>query len=384
MIFTQMTQPPESEGYEPDPAEVRGLQEALGTDLHLVPAQFVKHLLDAWEGGKRDGLTPAEIGGLLPAKGEDQPSPYARKMQADKYLNQFFEGRGARFPFLAKIAGAREAKKYHLVFQKRGGTGNPEPPNEFGALRTFWRDYLGMNTEVPPDPHIVITSPLFFRFTDVVRPRAYLRDLDVNDESERLRLNERLGLEVASRLEPSRHYYSAGEVRGAIALLNMFRDLGVRPLFDSAMPSEPVRAAANRSVVAIGSPRTNSYSQESQEGKHWVVVDGGVEEPSSDKAYMNVDRGAVTHHYAVLTRSPHPLHEAYLSVTTISASHGRASQGVADYITLNGDIGELNDALSASGGLPRTFQALFSVSVSRSGNESSIRRKKLEDVWVGK
>jgi hypothetical protein len=264
---------------------------------------------------------------------------------------------------------------------------------------------------------VVISELLFFRDNN----QTYLRNVYCNDPRERSRLDYILSYDSLKHLVPSYHYLSAGDV---MALFHIFREFQQRKIhidLGTVRENERLAQINTCNLILIGSSRTNTLLQLLQLGQPYVLIEDGVRvvghlqagesvlytdevhraiaidrQKVKDLAYFrSLDRRGsdvedwlwaereslrqaeaeshLLHKYAVLTRMPHPNHRPGFVITMIAANHGRAAEGVVEFLTEQSELGDLfrkmTSDTSDTTGLPESFQVIFRVAVSRAQGE---------------
>ncbi|HEY3940809.1 MAG TPA: hypothetical protein VGL97_25505 [Bryobacteraceae bacterium] len=227
------------------------------------------------------------------------------------------------------------------------------------SLERFWRPYLAERSNL-----LLHTEPLFFRDGR----GNYIRNLYLNDPSMDSReIADRLGCEADS-IQPCFHYLSAGEVHCVFSLMRLFHDLGKNlQIVNSRLSSWNETRHSN--LILIGSTRTNRFMDALQEQSDFVLTDEEIRNLSPRENEQNCYRGyryrdGKLHRfseYALITRRQGATPGS--SVTVIASNHGRAIEGVGNFLTLGGEIAKLlaRMELDRAPVLPDRFQVLVRV-----------------------
>lgn len=292
----------------------------------------------------------------------------ATRTRANQNLDTFFATEGIIFKFAFNITD----RKYRLHFFPNPAH-KSEQPEASDQFRKFWDPYF----KATESPWIVFTSPLFFRDPQY----RYIRDIFVNEESKKKKLESVLGKGRSKTWVPSRHYLSAGEVFALLRLLCAFRDRGLKVKYAVVGHMEDFQQGHDVNLISIGSGRTNWHINLHLTSGPFVLRESWIDIKLGNKFIKlhDTDETLYLKRYALLVREPYT-HQG-LVITMIGANHGRAAEGVADFITREQELKEITSLLTVSDTLPNTFQALFEVDVARAKGESQIKATHLLMLW---
>ena len=359
-------------GNQPPKDAVRRFKERLEADPEIlknaIPAKIACEIIDRWLNDQA-AIPPNDLVAVIYGRDDKKHSAenlYPHRVKANKLLKKFCTVWNTEFEFHAQIS----EKPYGLIFGEPSSPADEETPT--GPFEIFWKAHL--SAKAPPI--LVFTSPLFFRDDQY----HYVRDIHINDVQDQPKLDGFLGPGAHKSLKPTRHYYSAGEVNAALQFLTEFCDRGVRPDWSVIWSDGQLPELGERNLIAIGSGRTSWFLQDQQEQLMFVVeqtqvTDRSVNPPASFEDKVGPNRTA---RFAVLTRLPteHP----GLTTTLIGANHGRAAEGVAEYVLREEDLNILLQKLTVDGVLAETFQVLFQVEI-RSQDEAVILDVRPIKIW---
>ncbi len=227
------------------------------------------------------------------------------------------------------------------------------------ALENFWRPYLTGAAE----NLLLFTELLFFR-NDAGN---FLRNIFVNDLSHAPReLPTRFGTVDLSDYKPSYHFVSAGEMHCVLSLVHLFAGLDVRLETKNSRFSS-WNALRHANLILLGSARTNSFNDSLQGPNNFVLTTDRIEnrqpQPGEAAAYcgqrfMDGKLEKLTE-YAIVTRRP-GLTPGRV-VTMIMANHGRAIEGVGDFLATETQMQSLLAHLPCGSALPEHFEMVLRV-----------------------
>jgi hypothetical protein len=266
-------------------------------------------------------------------------------------------------------------KPYRLEFSPRQIETPRSPPPKATA---FWKPYLVAEAA----PLVVFSEPLFF-YED--QRRTYVRATLVNDASEMENLGYFVRPSVMKGLQPVYHYLATGEVMAALAFFDVFQDAGKRVVFGKSSDYCTTEPFKNNDLIVIGSGRTSACIQEYQEDRRFLLPDytnNVVVDSTKKRDYTDsVPAEGRMKLYAVLTRF---ITGRGRQVTVIAANNGRATEGVAHFVTAPDRLVNLEAALTrkAAGEFPDAFQVLFEVEIDTKRRERVVRKTRLLEVEV--
>jgi hypothetical protein len=249
---------------------------------------------------------------------------------------------------------------------------NDPPPVNF--VDEFWSPYFDTAANL-----IVLSTPMFWRKKN---KREFFRDAFERAE-------EQGGPRVKAGWVRNRSFLIAGEVLAAYRLL---KELGSRSFQaecslagDSLLP-----ALQDNNLIVLGSGRTNKVLRDQQVGRRFILGERTVQIQGEGKRIAKKyadelrDQGEVTNtsKYGILTR----FHENERTVTLVGAQHGRAVQGIVEYLTDATKLIRLfkqpEFARRRRKSVPEDFQVIFKVPVAREGGESTPLTPQIEIVAV--
>jgi hypothetical protein len=265
-----------------------------------------------------------------------------------KALTEYFQGEGRLLPYRVQVS---KEPPFTLLFEE-----NLPKPEDYTAL--FWAPYLGGAKNL-----MLISEPQFFWRSD---QRVYTRDI-FHDEV----LDSRRP-DGGTELDPSFHYISAGETIAAITLLRRFEALQATLDFGIAS-TQPYELPRDCNLIVIGSSRTNQLLRRLQDNDIFTLTESGVRVrgEQTDRYLDEVTTRHGTKHpsqvaltYAILTRKPGSHPDSV--ITMIAANHGRAVQGVVDFITNRSNLQTFFEGkdIRSIGSTTTQFQIVFRVTVS--------------------
>jgi hypothetical protein len=268
-------------------------------------------------------------------------------------LQAYFEMEGRNEGLRLMIPRGQYRAVFTVVNEAEGGESSST------AIETFWRPYLTGAAE----NLLIFTELLFFR-NDAGN---FLRNIFVNDLSAAPReLPARFsGLDL-SDYKPSYHFVSAGEMHCVLSLTNLLAGLGARIETKNSRFSS-WNALRHANLILLGSARTNSFNDSLQGRNNFVLTTDQIENrrprPGEAAAYrgrrfMDGKLEKLTE-YAIVTRRP-GLTPGRV-VTMIMANHGRAIEGVGDYLTNETQMQSLFAHLQCGSLLPEHFELLLRV-----------------------
>ena len=274
-------------------------------------------------------------------------------------LHAYFESEGRNETLRLEIPKGA----YRAVSSARSSGELPpdEPEGRLVTLRRFWQPYLSRNVK----NMLVYTDVLFFRDD----AGTYLRNIYVNSLSGGLEeIRERLKIEETHRLNPSFHFLASGEVHAMLSLIRLFAQLGL-PLTVRNSRFTSWNELRSSNLILLGSSRTNSFLDSFQGGNNFVIT---ADEIRNLEPHEGEERVYVGQRYmdgklekvvepVVVTRRPGLIRGT--AVTMISANHGRAIEGVGNFLTLEADLARVleSSGLSGTQDLPEHFQLLLRV-----------------------
>lgn len=320
-----------------------------------------------------------------------------------KHLDAYFSSEGSRHEYRVNIP---PGPAYTLKFDE-----NPfhKPGDSFA---TFWGPHCGKEAK----NRVLITSPPFWRDGTL----TYVRNVFCNSEYDRRHLETCIRAEIINQLELSFHYVSAGEAIGAMTLLCAFHRRGVDCDFDTDLQYQTFSQLDQHNFLFIGSSRTSKLLNRLQEADTYTLTPQGVRRAGeTEDKYLDRVRPAsresteqrnerlrtlaycryldsgdpdaarnwlwaeqecrrqesmhahLDEKYCIVTRkaSPNRSH----TITLISANHGRAAQGVVEFLTDQAKLQSLFEWMQIQPGdsLLKSFQVVFSVTVSRLNGEGA-------------
>lgn len=236
---------------------------------------------------------------------------------------------------------------------------NEGAPGAATALETFWRPYL----TGAADNLLLFTELLFFR-NDAGN---FLRNIFVNDLSHAPReLPARFGAVDLSDYKPSYHFVSAGEMHCVLSLVHLFAGWEARLETKNSRFSS-WNALRHANLILLGSARTNSFNDSLQGRNNFVLTTDRIEnrQPQAGEAaayrgqrFMDGKLEKLTE-YAIVTRRP-GLTPGRV-VTMIMANHGRAIEGVGDFLTTETQMQNLLAQVQGGTALPEHFEIVLRV-----------------------
>jgi hypothetical protein len=272
-------------------------------------------------------------------------------------LQRYFDDIGHHEPLRLTIPKGQ----YRADFSETESQSVPEQRGGSEFLKCFWAPYLGEDrTNLA-----IYTEPLFFREGWA----TYVRNLYVNDAEKGYRqLMERLP-EVRSRdLHPTFHYLDTGEVHSMFLLMQFFHEVGA-PIGIRNARIASWHEIRYSNLVMVGCSRTNPFMDMLQEETDFVIADDEIRNLAPLEGESASYRGERYHdaklpryrEYALVTRRPGAFNNS--AITMIAANHGRAIEGVTNYLTTGREIAKLLPILDLEqpSALPKRFQILLRV-----------------------
>ncbi|MBI5084121.1 MAG: hypothetical protein HZB13_05930 [Acidobacteria bacterium] len=349
-----------------------GLEEELRSMRRDAELKLIQQLSERYLKGKAE-CQPQELVEAIYGDGgakqrRDATNIYPLRHKVNRTLREFSESAAndsgihvsvSKSPYRLEVTGRRQ---------------EAESAEGREAFQKFWSPYLQNGAETT----IVFTSPLFFRDAQY----RYVRDIHVNNEQQKDKLGAVLGADNIAEWAPSRHYYSAGEVESVLKILSCLHEEGAHVRCRAIDSEDQLPERHDNHLIAIGSGRTNWYLDDQQAGLHFIVNQTHVEVEGSTITYSDGSdvHGRLIKH-AVLTRRP-SYHDG-IAVTLIAANHGRAAEGVAEYLTTGRDLVDLVERLAGTGELPDKFQALFRVTLPARRTRELVTNVEVIAVWPG-
>ncbi len=246
--------------------------------------------------------------------------------------------------------------EYRAVFEHN----ETEAGNKQGAFAAFWGDYLN-----PQTPNLLLfVETLFFRDDK----GSYVRNIYVNDPKQGTDAVAKALPEIdVSRFRPSYNFVPAGEVHTLLAIKASFdaANVFIEPRNARFVTWSDIK---DSNLVLIGSTRTHPFIASLSDAAPFVLEERQIRntqpapgEPATYQGREFVDGNLErTSEYALITRRPAPVGEG--TITMITANHGRAIEGGADYLTRVDRLASLVARLAGpEGQLPSHFQVLLSV-----------------------
>jgi hypothetical protein len=274
-------------------------------------------------------------------------------------LNAYFESNGKDQALRLEVPKGA----YRAAFSARssGTLSVEELEGQLTTLRRFWQPYLAGDVK----NMLVYTDVLFFRDD----AGTYLRNIYVNNLSGGLEeIRKRLKIEEFRPLKPSFHFLASGEVNAMLSLIRLFAQLKA-PLVVRNSRFTSWNELRSSNLILLGSSRTNSFLDSLQGGNNFVITADTIRnlEPheAEDQTYVGsrcmdgkLEKAIEP---ALVTRRPGLTRGT--AVTMISANHGRAVEGAANFLALEDDLARVleNSGLSGTKDLPPHFQLLLRV-----------------------
>jgi hypothetical protein len=312
------------------------------------------------------GFSPEHLMPLVygEQKGKSKANLAVLRNHTNNLLDDFFRTSGSGFEY-----GVRITDRVYKLHASANPHQQVEIQNQPNAFKRFWQPYFSN----APQPFAAISSPLFFR-DDQYR---YIRDITINDEENKGRLDEFLGEDKSKFWQSSKHYFSAGEVMALLKLLCKFRENNVDLGYHVIGHAEESEDWEERDIISIGSARTSWHLAARQAGHICTLEESSIKLPNQELSDVE-DHGHLIK-YALLTRCPNRF-KGFV-VTMIGANHGRAAQGVAEFLTHDRELEALMEKISGDKPLPSIFQALFKVVVLSKQGELKILNTEVMETW---
>ncbi len=251
---------------------------------------------------------------------------------------------------------------------------------------------------------IIYTEPLFFRRKNAL---TYVREVHCNETGSVSKLKG--VLKRTNDWVPSYHYVSSGEVMAVLRLVSelSYQPVAVLPKRSYSPPHEPLprrstafiaefataktvpplhKIKSDTHLIIIGSGRTSLILRELQNGLDFTIEDDCIrvrnQKKEEKRTYEdeNKDVARETHlrKYAVVSR----YYEDNGCITLIAANHGRAAQGAAEVLTDQNHFSRVITGKLTSPDLPRKFQLILEVPLSKEADDSYIRTDLIRAVAV--
>lgn len=199
------------------------------------------------------------------------------------------------------------------------------------AVGKFWQPYLTGAAENT----LIFTELLFFRNDE----GDFLRNIFINDlgAAPRQLQTHFAGIDL-SGYKPTYHFVSAGEMHAVLSFVRMFAKLNAELETRNSRFSS-WNALRHANLLLIGSSRTNSFLNSLQGSNNFVITADHIENRAPAPGEQGLYRGErfldgkleKLTEYVVITRRP-SLTPGRV-VTMITANHGRAIEGVGDFLT---------------------------------------------------
>jgi hypothetical protein len=245
-----------------------------------------------------------------------------------------------------RIATKRRASNNRLVLLRN------QPPR-VNFVNLLWAPYFTTKKNV-----VVLSSPLFWRKKNGLQFSRNALEKGQDQGSQRTK----------SGWVRNKSFLVAGEVMAGFRLM---KELANKFQAEFSLAGElPQPALTENNLIVIGSGRANELLRELQVGyaftvdNHTVQINGALR-PNEKRSYADElrdrDDVAQTSKYGVLTRFKHDRQ----TVTLVGAQHGRAVQGIIEYLTDPTSSFELFNSRDFSGQVPELFQVLFRVPVEK-------------------
>jgi hypothetical protein len=257
--------------------------------------------------------------------------------------------------------------RYLAVFTERNDPVAP-PPAPVGpgvdrpALSRFWKPYAA-----PSASNVIMhTEPLFFRDDEA---GLYARNLLINDRAtSAAEVHQKIPHRDGATLQPCYHYLSTGEVHCTFSLIRMAQELGL-PLDIRNARLSAMNDFRYANLILLGSTRTNHFMDAMQGDRGFLMTADAIENPQPRPGEQQTYRGRRYmdgklprySEFCLVTRRPGLAPNS--AVTIIASNHGRAIQGVGNFLTLETQMAALFETMVLVGSepLPEYFQVLFEV-----------------------
>jgi hypothetical protein len=276
-------------------------------------------------------------------------------------LEKYFDDAGEREPLRLVIPKGQ----YHVEFIESRLAPVAAAQDHTHVLRYFWGPYL-----IPNQTNLLVhTEPLFFR----EGWETYVRNLYVNDPARgRRQLEERLPELKSRELVPSYHYLDAGEVNSMFLFMQFFHDLGAPANVKNARITS-WHEMRYSNLVMVGCTRTNPFMDMLQEKTSFMIAEDEIRNLSPAKGELPSYKGERYRdsklqrykEYVLVTRRPGTSqNNSPVTMTMISANHGRAIEGATNYLTSEREVSKLLSAINVDperSALPDRFQFLLRV-----------------------
>jgi hypothetical protein len=272
-------------------------------------------------------------------------------------LEAYFENDGGNERWRLEIPKGQYCLRFAEVHDS-GGYSDAEVSHP--ALRRFWRPYLAGSY-----PNILVyTELLCFRDSQ----GNYFRNIYVNDSVEGCEEARRRFPGLPRDVYPAFHFVSGGEMQTVQLLTRAFYEMHCASQTKiSRFISWADMQASN--LVVIGSARTNPFISKLQSGEKLLIREDCIEDCETIKGHTAAYQGSRylsgslerVSEYALVTRRPAPAGGTF--VTLISANHGRAMEGAAQFLVREDKVRDLLDVLvpGDQSAVPDHFQILLRV-----------------------
>lgn len=272
-------------------------------------------------------------------------------------LQAYFENEGRNQRWRLEIPKGR----YCLRFAETRHNDAPgEPEMSHPALRRFWAPYLTKSC-----PTIVVYTELLC-FRDL--QDNYFRNIHVNDSVGGYEEARRRFPGLPNDAYPTFHFVSGGEMQTVLLLTRAFFEMqcSVETKISRFISWKDMQG---KNLVIVGSARTNPFIRKLQSGEKLIIHEDYIEDCETLKGrtakyqgshYLSGSLERVSD-YAIVTRLPAPA--GGTCVTLISANHGRAMEGAAQFLVREDKMGSLLDVLvpREQQEMPDHFQVLLRV-----------------------
>ncbi len=323
--------------------------------------RILRYLVDRWR--QAPGVAPKEYEIAVQALNradtfDPRIDPIVRVCMSTirERLAAYYASEGRTAPWRLEVPRGQ----YLLQFQPAPELGAQAAATSRPVAR-FWKTSL----EALHPNVIVYTEPLFF----CDGRGRYFRDWHVNrveGGTEQIRASYHIPPDV--EIEPVYHYLSSGEMHCLLSLTRLFHEAGV-PVETRNCRQLHWNELSRSNVILLGSPRTNPFLRQLQEGLPMIVhedhIDAGSRggAPATQFQGRRYRDGALLRmtEYAVVTRRSGIAPGS--SVTLIAANHGRAIEGAAHTLTVDSELEAVLAALCPDPNqpLPERFQILLRV-----------------------
>jgi hypothetical protein len=331
------------------------------------PAEIVRFLFSRSIAQPNERIALSEISAACPSRGTGDPDNNASSAMSRLYdhLDEYFANEGARQEWRIgrpKLPdGTVERGNFMLWYEPNVRPPGERQPNDLADQ--FWGPYLD-----GPQPVLMLYPEL--RSMMDTRTETYFR----NPHWDKRQLLRYLKLSDDDNIKLSYSFVSSGLVAGMLSIIEYLNNHRRARIETRVIrPDDGLSAIRERgrNIILFGTPTSTELLttlEESgmQTGKSEVIVNPGTERARPHEDDFE-PQGAVVIQtkYGVLTRRPHPTYPNENVVTVLAGVHGRAVEGMANFLINKNEVSRLARMCNSGDAFPARFQALFKVELKK-------------------